>query len=43
MVKRGNAFAIAGLFMQLPFMCLIGEQRVENALNLHAAELLKWL
>lgn len=39
MVKGGNTFAIAGLFMKLSFMCLIGEQRVENALNLHAAEL----
>lgn len=40
MVKRGNAFAIAGLFMTLTFMCLGGEQRVENYLNLHTAELL---
>lgn len=39
MVKGGNAFAVAGLLMKLPFMCLVGEQRVENALNLRTAEL----
>lgn len=40
MVKGGSTFAVAGLFMKLSFMCLVEEQRVENALNLHTAELL---
>jgi len=40
MVKGGNTFAVAGQFMKLSFMCLIGERRDENALNSHTAELL---